>query len=119
MGGKRKRKSTYQRRYNKPLIKGKFYRVNDTSGGHYSRLYKKSTKKNRYWIVRFTDSEGRHRQLLMHQIDPALEKTGAKSFVITQPEIVKYESFKHPYPYENLRIHKDDRKTLKKIQKKK
>ena len=119
MSRKRKRKSTYQRRYNKPLIKGKFYKVNDTSGGHYSRLYKKNTKKNRYWIVRFTDSEGTHRQLLMHQIDPALEKTGAKSFVITQPEIVKYESFKHPYPYENLRIHKDDRKTVKKIQKKK
>ena len=116
---KRKRKSTYERRLKKPLLKGKFYKVNDTSGGHYSRLYKKNTKKNKYWIVRFTDSEGRHRQLLLHQIDPTLEKTGAKSFVITQPEIVKYESFKHPYPYENLRIHKDDRKTVKKIQKKK
>ena len=45
MSRKRKRKSTYQRRYNKPLIKGKFYKVNDTSGGHYSRLYKKNTKK--------------------------------------------------------------------------
>ena len=55
----------------------------------------------------------------MHQIDPALEKTGAKSFVITQPEMVRYENFKHPYPYENLRIHKDDRKTIEKIQKKK
>ena len=58
MSGKRKRKSTYQRRYNKPLVKGKFYKVNDTSGGHYSRLYKKNTK-NRRRIVRFTDSEDR------------------------------------------------------------
>ena len=115
----KKRKSTYERRYKKPLFKGKFYKVNDKNGGHYSRLYKKNTKKNKYWIVRFTDSEGRHRELLLHQIDPALENTGAKSFVITQPQIVKYENFKHPYPYENFRIHKDDRKTVKKIQKKK
>ena len=78
--------------------------------GHYSRLYKKNTKKNKYWIVRFTDSDGRHRELLLHQIDPALENTGAKSFVITQPQIVKYENFKHPYPYEQFRVHKDDRK---------
>ena len=116
---KRKRKSTYERRYKKPLIKGKFYKVNDKNGGHYSKLYKKNTKKNKYWIVRFTDSEGRHRKLLLHQIDPVLEKIGAKSFVITQPQIVKYESFKHPYSYDHLRIHKDDKQTVKLIQKKK
>jgi hypothetical protein len=118
MSRKRKRKSTYQRRYKNPLIKGKFYRIMDSSGGHYSRLYKKNTKKNKYWIVRFTDSDGRHRELLLHQIDPALENTGAKSFVITQPQIVKYENFKHPYPYEQLRVHKDDRKKVKRYKRK-
>ena len=76
---KQKRKSTYQRRYKKPLIKGKFYRVMDSNGGHYSRLYRKNTKKNKYWIVRFTDSEGRHRELLLHQIDLTLENTGARA----------------------------------------
>ena len=116
---KRNHKSTYRRRYNKPLIKGKFYRIMDSNGGHYSRLYKKNTKKNKYWIVRFTDSEGRHRKLLLHQIDPELESTGVKSFVITQPQIVKYENFKHPYPYERFRIHKEDKKTVKTMQKKK
>ena len=115
----RKRKSSYKRRFNKPLIKGKFYKVNDSNGGHYSRLYKKNTHKNKYWIVRFTDSEGRHRRMLLHQIDPRLDKTGAKSFVITQPQIVKYEQFKHPYPYEELKIHKDDRAIIKRIQNKK
>lgn len=116
---RKKRTTTYIRRFVKPLIKGKFYKVSDRNGGHYSKLYKKNTKKNKYWIVRFTDSSGRHRKLLFHQIDPVLEKIGAKSFVITQPQIVKYESFKHPYPYDNLRVHKDDRKTIKTIQKKK
>ena len=116
---KKKRRSTYSRRMNKPLYRGKFYKVNDTNGGHYSRIYKKNTRKNKYWIVRFTDSEGRHRRLLLHQIDPTLEKIGARSFVITQPQVVKYENFKNPYPYENLRIHKDDKKIIKEIQKKK
>ena len=116
---KKKRRSTYSKRMNKPLYRGKFYKVNDANGGHYSRIYKKNTRKNIYWIVRFTDSEGRHRRLLLHQIDPTLEKIGARSFVITQPQVVKYENFKHPYPYENLRIHKDDKKIIKEIQKKK
>lgn len=111
----KKRKSTYQRRCNEPLIKGKFYRVKDRNGGHYSKLYKKNTRKNKYWIVRFTDSDGKHRRLLFHQIDPKLECTGAKSFIITQPQLVKYEQFKHPYPYENLRVHKDDKVTVKRI----
>ena len=47
----KRRKSTFRKRSSKPLIKGKFYRINDTNGGHYSRLYKKNTKKNKYWIV--------------------------------------------------------------------
>ena len=118
MSKRRKRKSTYVKRFKKPLIRGKFYKVSDSKGGHYSRIYRKNTKKNKYWIIRFTESDGRHRKELLHQIDPLLEAK-AKSFVITQPEIVKYESFKHPYPYENLRIHKEDRKTVKQIENKK
>ena len=118
MNKRRKRKSTYLRRFRKPLIRGKFYKISDSNGGHYSRLYRKNTKKNKYWIIRFTESEGRHRKELLHQIDPFLENR-AKSFVITQPEIVKYEHFKHPYPYEQLRVHKEDRKTVKRIEKKK
>ena len=39
---KKKRRSTYFRRMNKPLYRGKFYKVNDTNGGHYSRIYKRT-----------------------------------------------------------------------------
>ena len=116
MSRKRKRKSTYQRRYKKPLIKGKFYRIKDSNGGHPSKLFKKSTKKNRYWIVRFTSSPGRHRTKLKHQIDPS---RNGDSFVINNPTIEKYEDFSSPYPLDNLRIHKDDLKIVRKIQKKK
>ena len=115
MSRKRKRKSTYQRRYNKPLIKGKFYRIKDSSGGHPSKLFKKNTKKNRYWIIRFTSSPGRHRTKLKHQIDP--QRSG-DSFVINNPSIEKYEDFANPYPLNNLRVHKEDLKLVRKIQKK-
>ena len=86
-----------------------------TQGQHFDECFARKQISKMY----YTDSDGRHRELLLHQIDPALENTGAKSFVITQPQIVKYENFKHPYSYENFRVHKDDRKTVKKIQKKK
>lgn len=116
MSRKRKRHSTYQRRYNKPLIEGKFYRVKDSSGGHPAKLYKKNTRKNKYWIVRFTSSPGRHRTRLIHQIEPNRD---GFSYVINNPCIVKYENFLTPYSDNNLRVHKDDLKTIRKIQNKK
>ena len=116
MSRKRKRKSTYQRRYRKPLIKGNFYRVKDSNGGHPSKLFRKNTKKNKYWIVRFTSSPGRHRTKLKHQIDPQRD---GDSFVINNPTIEKYEDFSSPYPLDNLRVHKDDLKLVRKMQKKK
>ena len=116
MSRNRKRKSTFHKRFDKPLIKGKFYRVKDSNGGHPSKLFKKSTKKNKYWIVRFTSSPGRHRTRLKHQIDP--ERTG-DSYVINKPMIEKYENFSSPNPLLNLRVHKDDLKLVRSIQKKK
>ena len=89
MSKKHKRKSTYLRRFKKPLIRGKFYKVSDSNGGHYSRIYRKNTKKNRYWIVRFTSSPGRHRTKLRHQINPKKE---GESYVINNPSVEKYEN---------------------------
>ena len=116
MSRRRNRKSTFYRRYNRPLIKGKFYRVKDKNGGHPSKLFKKNTKKNRYWIVRFTSSPGRHRTKLKHQIDPNSE---GFSYAINKASIEKYENFVSPKPLENLRVHKDDLKTVREIQNKK
>lgn len=115
---RRKRKSTLQKRLKKPLLRGKIYKLKDSNGGHYSTIYKKNIRKNKYWTIHFTDSDGRHRIKLKHQINPQLEKK-ANSYVYTQPSVVKYERFNDPYPRENLRIHKDDRKTVKQIKKKK
>ena len=116
MSKKRKRKSTYRHRYTKPLRRGKFYIVLDSSGGHPSKLFKKNTRKNRYWIIRFTSSPGRHRTKLKHQIEPGRE---GDSYVINIPSIVKYEFFISPNPLECFRVHKDDLKIVRKIQKNK
>ena len=116
MSRKRKRKSTYQRRFNRPLIKGKFYRIKDSNGGHPSKLFQKNTKKNRYWIVRFTSSPGRHRTKLRHQINPKKE---GESYVINNPSVEKYENFSYPYPLDDLRIHPEDLKLVRSIQRKK
>ena len=51
-----------------------------------------------------------------HQINPS---RNGDSFVINNPTIEKYEDFSSPYPLDNLRIHKDDLKIVRKIQKKK
>ena len=115
---RRKRNTTYQRRYNKPLYKGRIYKTKDSKGGHYARIYRKNTKKNKYWIIHFTDSNGRHRIKMKHQIDPNF-KGKKNSYVYTQPSIIPYERFHDHYPRLFLRVHKDDRRLVKKIQKKK
>ena len=116
MGRKRRKRSTYSRRFNRPLIKGKFYIVADSSGGHPSKLFRKNTRKNIYWIVRFTSSPGRHRTKLKHQIEPG--KKG-DSYVINVPSVTKYEFFISDQPLERFRVHKDDLKIVRKIQNKK
>ena len=52
---------------------------------------------------------------LKHQIDP---KRDGKSYIINKPSMEKYESFANPYPIEGLRIHKEDLRIVRKIQKK-
>ena len=42
---KRKRKSTYQKRYKKPLIRGKFYRVIDTKADIHQNYLKRIQKR--------------------------------------------------------------------------
>ncbi len=118
MSKKRKRKSTYRRRYQKPLYRGKFYKVIDSNGGHFSRLFRKNTKKNKYWIVKFTSSNGRHRIQLLHQIDPNKEGV-LKSYALTKPLIVTYEMFLTVNPIDKFRVHKEDKRAIKDIQKKK
>lgn len=50
--------------YSKHLEKGRFYIHSDGHGGHPALLYKKRDKKNIYFIVVFTSSNGPKRKKL-------------------------------------------------------
>ena len=48
------------------LLKGKFYSIYTTGGSHPSLLFKKNRKKNKYYVIVFDSSNGRHRTILKH-----------------------------------------------------
>ena len=101
--------------FSKHLEKGRFYIHSDGHGGHPSLLYKKSDKKNKYYIVIFTSSMGPKRKELKHSIESIKVKT---SFVHNTPKVVKRRELSS-FPMEGLKIHKDDKSLIKSIEKKK
>ena len=100
--------------YNKHLEKGRFYIHSDENGGHPALLYKKNDKKNKYYVVVFTSSEGPKRRALKHSIEPIKVKT---SYVHNTPRIVKRKDLKSK-PMKGLKIHEEDKDLIKSIKKK-
>lgn len=76
----------------KKIKKGKYYWHKDSSkeGNHPSYVYKKNDKNNRYNVVCFTTSNGKHRKVLNVNINP---KSTDKCYVLNSPQIVKRKSF--------------------------
>ena len=101
--------------YKKHFDKGRFYIHSDKQGGHPAYIYKKKDKKNKYYIIVFTSSPGAKRKRLKHSIQPEKVKI---SFVHKFPEIVKRRDLKRR-AMDGIRIHKDDKPTIKIIERKK
>ena len=101
--------------YNKHLEKGRFYIHSDGHGGHPSLLYKKRDNKNEYYVVVFTSSPGPKRIQLKHSIEPIKVKI---SFAHKYPIKGKRRDF-GSRPLSGIKIHKDDKPTVKSIEKKK
>ncbi len=101
--------------YNKHLEKGRFYIHSDENGGHPALLYKKNDKKNRYYVVVFTSSDGPKRKVLKHSIEP--EKI-EKSYVHNTPKVVKRKDLGRN-ELKGLKINKEDKKTIEIIKRKK
>lgn len=101
----------------KKLYKGKYYWHKDNSkkGLHPSYIYKKNDKKNRYNIVSFTSSDGKHRTKLNKNINP---KSKDDCYVLNQPKIVKRSSFGKELTEYKVKDKKDKR-IIKKIANKK
>ena len=101
--------------YGKHLEKGRFYIHSDGRGGHPALLYKKNDKKNEYYIVVFTSSNGPKRKKLKHSIEPEKIKT---SFVHNSPVVAKRKDLGRK-PLSNIFINKEDKKTIEIIKRKK
>ena len=102
-------------KYNKHLEKGRFYLHSDGHGGHPALLYKKHDKKNTYFLIVFTSSDGPKRKRLKHSIEPVKIKV---SFVHNTPRISKRRELSGR-PMEGLKIDKEDKPLIESIKRKK
>ena len=101
--------------YNKHLEKGRFYIHSDGHGGHPALLYKKRDKKNEYYVVIFTSSNGPKRKRLKHSIEPIKIKI---SFVHNTPKVSKRRELGKA-PMVGLKIDKEDKPLIESIKRKK
>ena len=101
--------------FSKHLEKGRFYIHSDGHGGHPSLLYKKSDKKNRYYVIVFTSSDGPKRKRLKNSIQPEKIKT---SYVHNSPVIAKRKDLGRK-PLSGIRINKEDKAIVETIKRKK
>ena len=101
--------------YNKHFEKGRFYLHSDGHGGHPAFLYKKRDQKNEYYIVIFTSSPGPKRTKLKHSIEPIKIKV---SFFHNNPSKSKRRDL-NSKELKGIRIDKEDKPTIKFIEKKK
>ncbi len=76
----------------KQIKRGKYYWHRDSSieGLHPSYVYKKNDKKNKYHVVCFTKSKGKHRTKLNENINP---NSNADCYVLRSPKISKRKQF--------------------------
>lgn len=100
----------------KKLLRGKFYLHGDKNGGHPALVFSTNARKNRYKAVKFTHHKRKDTVPLKHNINPS-EKNKI-TYVKKRPIVSKRRDF-YPKEIKGLRIHKDDKSLIRKIQKSK
>ena len=101
--------------YNKHLERGRFYIHSDGHGGHPALLFKKSDKKNTYFVIVFTSSPGPKRIKLKHSIELIKVRV---SFVHNTPSKSKRRDL-GSRPLEGIKINKEDKPLIESIKRKK
>ena len=91
--------------YNKHLEQGRFYIHSDGHGGHPALLYKKNDRKNKYYIIVFTSSNGPKRKKLSHSIEPSKILV---SYIHNTPKIVKRKDL-GKNQLKGLKVDKEDK----------
>lgn len=97
----------------KKLLRGKFYLHYDKNGGHPALIFSTNARKNRYKAVKFTHHSRRDTEPLKHNINPS--QTNSKTFAHKKPVVSKAKGF-YGKELKGLRIHKDDKPLIRKIQ---
>ena len=101
--------------YSKHFDKGRFYIHSDRHGGHPAYLYKKTDKRNEYFVVIFTSSNGPKRKRLKHSIEPSKVK---RTYAHKNPVIAKRRDL-GSRELLGLKINKEDKPLIMSIEKKK
>ena len=97
----------------KILLRGKFYAVYTTGGSHPSLLYKKNKRRNKYFVVVFDSSNGRHRTKLKHPTS----KNVAESYVQNRPLLGVKKDFGN-HELQGISISKEDKPTIEIVKRK-
>lgn len=103
----------------KKILKGKFYRHNDSKGGHPALVYKKSDKKNKYYIVCFTKSKNKTTKQLTYNINPEIpgkvDGVTNRCCVVKNPKIVRRKVIFDDSSFKKYRVHPVDKPYVKLI----
>ena len=86
------------------LLKGRFYSIFTTGGSHPSLLFRKNKRKNKYYIVVFDSSNGRHRTRLRYPTSKEVKESYVQNrpLLSVRKDLGNHELF-------GLRIHKEDK----------
>lgn len=110
----KKRHSTFKFRLNHPREIGKFYKVDDSNGGHPGRIYHAEPSEDIYFVQRFSTRGRKDRVRLTHNIDPESDK---EQWLIKRPSAIGFDDMTYKDEYSKYRVHPSDNKTLIKYQK--
>ena len=96
------------------LLRGKFYAIYTTGASHPSLLYKKNKRKNKYQVVVFDSSNGRHRTKLKHPTSPTIKE----SYVQNRPLVGTRKDFGN-HELLGIKIHRDDKVIIQIVKRRK
>ncbi len=90
------------------LIRGRFYSIYTTGGSHPSLIFKINRRKNKYVVIVFDSSDGRHRTKLVHPISEKVKE----SYVQNRPLLTTKKDFGN-HELQGIAIDKEDKPRIK------
>lgn len=96
------------------LLKGKYYSIYVTGGSHPALVFKKNKRRNKYYVVVFDSSKGRHRTKLKHPTSKNIKE----SFVQNRPYLGVKKDFGN-HELLGINVNKEDKPTIEIVKRRK